>query len=630
VSYDREAVVEALPNYVVGGELGRGGWGTVLSARHRQLDRDVAVKQLPGHFAEDPSIRARFRIEARLLASLDHPHIVPVYDYVEEDGLCLLVMELLPGGTVWSRFNAGGFTATSSVATVLACLSGLHAAHAQNVLHRDIKPENLMFSAAGALKVTDFGIAKVIGGSETLVTRAGDVLGTPAYIAPEQARGGTLTPATDIYAVATMLYELLCGRLPFSDDGDALALVFKHAFEKPEPLSDKAPTLPNGLAQVVMSGLATDPNERPSSAEEFGLKLAEASTAAWGPGWLAGETTPVMGASNIVAVTERPSTAAAPRDGAELSGPAARAEPHSPTPSPPTVVRPPVTPPVRPTVSVRAHGTRLDEVSEPAAELMPLREVVKPPPSPGRFFAAAALLGGLALVLALVGLGQPSVGGSLPAGSVRVAGIDPASGSAVTLDMSKPIPVMVVSDSSGADHVQLTESVLGQEVSSADAPLAPAAPGEVAEVSLGGRYLVGGSFTAKVELLRSGQDVGDRTFPARTSQSGLLSVPAGVALVLLLFAIAYGESLLRSLRRARRGLTAPVGLTIIGAVFGLDFVGIAWVLAKKVPTAESLVVCVVIGAGAGLAAGLGGIRAGQRRRYRRIERRKTEAGRAAA
>lgn len=624
----RDPIVEALPNYVVGGELGRGGWGMVLSARHRQLDRDVAVKQLPRHFAEDSAIRARFRVEARLLASLDHPHIVPVYDYVEQAGLCLLVMELLPGGTVWSRFKDGGFTAPSSVAVVLACLSGLQTAHDHNVLHRDIKPENLMFSASGTLKVTDFGIAKVVGGDETLVTKAGDVLGTPAYIAPEQARGGTLTPATDVYAVATMLYELLCGQLPFTDDADALALIFKHAFEEPEPLSEKAPAIPEELANVVMSGLATDPDERPSSAEEFGLELAEACTAAWGPGWLAGATTPVMGASSVVAVTERASALTAPRTEG-IQGPAITGRSHSQAPSPQTVAGPPPASPVLPGVALRAHETRLENVDVSPTELVPLKDVVKAPPSAARFFLSAALLGVVALVVALVGPGGPAHGGTLSRGALRVAGVDPASGSTIALDLSKPVPV-TVSNGEGADEVELSGSVLGQQVASGSAAITPGTGDQVVGVNLGGRYFVGGSFTGRVELLKNGQELSEWSFPARTSQSGLLSVPAGVTLVLLLFVIAYGESLLRSLRRTSRGVGALVGLTVIGAFCGLDFAGIAWVLARTVPGVASVVVCALIGAGAGLAAGLGGLRTGRRRRFRRVQAREARSGSAAA
>ena len=284
MTLDHREVIEALPNYEVGAELGRGGWGVVLAGRHRQLGRDVAIKQLPRAFAADAVVRARFVDEARLLASLDHPHIVPIYDFVEQDGLCLLVMEQLPGGTLWSRFATDGFTPPAAAAAVLATIAGLQAAHDHHILHRDVKPENLMFSASGALKVTDFGIAKVVGGEGTMATRAGEVVGTPAYIAPEQARGAALSPATDVYAVATMFYELLSGQLPFDDDADAMALLFKHAFEPPTPLLERAPFVPEPVAVVVMRGLATDPADRYDTAEAFGLAIAEACTEAWGPG----------------------------------------------------------------------------------------------------------------------------------------------------------------------------------------------------------------------------------------------------------------------------------------------------------------------------------------------------------
>ncbi|HXW32552.1 MAG TPA: serine/threonine-protein kinase, partial [Acidimicrobiales bacterium] len=254
MTLDVDQVSEALPQYEIGAELGRGAWGVVIAGRHRQLERQVAIKQLPRAFAADPQVRARFVTEARTLASLDHPHVVPVYDFVDKDGLCLLVMEMLSGGTVWSRFLSEGFTAPAACALALAAAAGLQAAHARGVLHRDVKPENLMFSSSTALKVTDFGIAKVVGGEQTFATRAGEVVGTPAYIAPEQARGAALSPATDVYALATMLYELLTGELPFSDEGDAMALLFRHAFEAPVPIAERAPALASEIGEVVMQG----------------------------------------------------------------------------------------------------------------------------------------------------------------------------------------------------------------------------------------------------------------------------------------------------------------------------------------------------------------------------------------
>jgi serine/threonine-protein kinase len=309
VSFDRELLSDALPAYEIGEPLGQGGMGVVVSGQHRQLDRQVAIKQLPAAIAADPEVRRRFTSEARVLASLDHPHVVPVYDFVDRDGLCLLVMELLPGGTLRSRVAAaGGVTPGYAIAVTLACLSGLNAAHRRGVLHRDIKPENMLFASTGVLKVTDFGIAKLIGGPGTVMTRVGDVLGTPAYIAPEQVRGGQLSPATDVYAVATMLYELMAGDLPFPDDGqgDAMALLFKHAYEQPEPLRGVAPGVPEAVAAVVMRGLATEPGDRFGTAEEFGVALAEAGAQAWGPGWLAAEQVPLMDAGSAIGAAGGP------------------------------------------------------------------------------------------------------------------------------------------------------------------------------------------------------------------------------------------------------------------------------------------------------------------------------------
>jgi Protein kinase domain len=309
MNFDRELLSSALPAYDIGEELGQGGMGVVVSGQHRQLGRRVAIKQLPEAFAADPGVRRRFTAEAQVLASLDHPHVVPVYDFVEREGICLLVMELLPGGTLRSRAAADGCTAPYAVAVSLACLSGLSAAHRRGILHRDVKPENMLFAASGVLKVTDFGIAKVIGGPGTVLTRVGDVVGTPAYIAPEQVRGGKLTPATDVYALATMLYELLAGVFPFTTEteGEDLALLFKHAYEKPVPLRDVAPGVPDPVAAVVMRGLATEPADRFETADAFGVALAEAATQAWGPGWLAAEQVPIMDAGPMIGAAGHPS-----------------------------------------------------------------------------------------------------------------------------------------------------------------------------------------------------------------------------------------------------------------------------------------------------------------------------------
>ena len=282
---EHEDVARALPAYELEEVVGVGGFGVVLAARHRKLGRRVAIKQLPRDFADDPALRRRFRSEARILATLDHPHIVPIHDYVEdESGLCLLVMEFLPGGTVAQRRTTEGFTPQAACGVALATLSALHYAHGKGILHRDVKPDNLLFSANGVLKVTDFGIAKVIGGTASLATRAGQVLGTAAFMAPEQALGQEPLPATDVYAAGTVLYELLAGRRPYSEDGNALGLLYRHVYEDPVPITEVSNT-PLPIASAVMRALEREPSQRYETADDFARALEEAALAAWGADW---------------------------------------------------------------------------------------------------------------------------------------------------------------------------------------------------------------------------------------------------------------------------------------------------------------------------------------------------------
>ena len=290
-----------LPSYEIGSELGRGACGVVLAGRHRQLGRMVAIKQLPRAFGADPAVRARFLAEARVLATLDHPHVVAIYDFVDHEGLCLLVMERLTGGTVWSRFHAGGFTPDVSCAILLAVCAGLHHAHQHGILHRDVKPENLMFSEEGTLKVTDLGIAKVIGGSSTLATRHGEILGTPAYIAPEQAQGYELTPATDVYAAGTLLYELLAGRLPFPADSDPATILYRHVHESPPPLlGRRARGSGRPRRSGGPSGVAIARGPIPERRRVRRRDRASARRSTWGRGWLARTNVPVSASGPIL------------------------------------------------------------------------------------------------------------------------------------------------------------------------------------------------------------------------------------------------------------------------------------------------------------------------------------------
>jgi serine/threonine protein kinase len=301
MTLDRAHLLEALPQYELEGELGHGAWGVVLAGRHRQLNRRVAIKKLPSVFANDPEVRQRFQREARVLASLEHTNIVTVYDYVEHDGNCFIVMELLPGGSLSKRSQIKGLTLNAACAVALASSNGLRVAHARNILHRDIKPENLLFSSKGAIKVTDFGLAKIVSGDQTLITQAGFVLGTPAYMAPEQALGEELTPATDVYSLATVLYELIATRLPYPSSRDALAILHSHAFDPPTPLIEHVPGLPLILHEVVMKGIANDPTKRWPTAAEFGAALNEATASVWGSTWRAfPETAEILGGESDI------------------------------------------------------------------------------------------------------------------------------------------------------------------------------------------------------------------------------------------------------------------------------------------------------------------------------------------
>jgi serine/threonine-protein kinase len=287
-----EDVVRLLPDYELGSELGRGNFGVVWRARHRQLERDAAVKQLAAPSTGDDSIEARFRREARLLASLDHPHVVRVYDYREDADVRLLVMELLTGGTLSDR-HAAGMTLAAAVASVMAAASGLHHVHEHGVLHRDVKPENLMFDGGGTLKVTDFGIARSDGVQATAVglTRAGEFFGTPAYIAPEQAApsfgGGwpPVGPAADQYALAAVLYELLSGRFTHDPSDGWIRLCTLRMNDEATPLRTWVPELAAPVEAVVTRALRRDPADRYPSVEAFGVALGQAMTASYGPDW---------------------------------------------------------------------------------------------------------------------------------------------------------------------------------------------------------------------------------------------------------------------------------------------------------------------------------------------------------
>ncbi|WP_241840491.1 serine/threonine-protein kinase [Frankia sp. CcI49] len=309
---DREQVAAALPGYDLGRELGAGGFGQVFEGWHRGLQRHVAVKVLytRGHGAQiDDLVR-----EARLLARLDHPHIIRVYDYVHAQAgdLHLIVMELMASGPLSRRQQT--MTQQAACAVGLAVAGALAYAHSQGVLHRDIKPDNMLFDAVGLLKVADFGIAKLLSG---VSGGRNTVIGTPLFMPPEQLVGGSLSPATDLYALGVVLQLLLTG-------GSTVEATLSPS-PGPRPDSDHTGSLPRALADplrdVIQHALEADPAARPPTAHAFGLALATAAASAFGPGWLTRSAVPVRLEDDIRAVAEPHAGSAAPVPPASVPSP---------------------------------------------------------------------------------------------------------------------------------------------------------------------------------------------------------------------------------------------------------------------------------------------------------------------
>ena len=230
-------------------------------------------------------MRARFEDEAQFAARLSHPHVVAVHDFLDASGLLAIVMERMSPRTLADRVADEGILHDTACALVIAVASALHAAHRFGRVHRDVKPENVLFDDYEVPKLSDFGVAKIIGIGDGL-TRAGDVIGTPAYMSPEQATGATVGPASDVYSTALVAYELLSGRLPFPPTDSAVAQLYQHVHEEPIPLLEANPDVAAPIAAAVMRGLERSPSARYGSAESFAVALGEAATEVYGSGWL--------------------------------------------------------------------------------------------------------------------------------------------------------------------------------------------------------------------------------------------------------------------------------------------------------------------------------------------------------
>jgi tRNA A-37 threonylcarbamoyl transferase component Bud32 len=254
--------------YVLGESLGSGGMGEVYLAHDEVLARDVALKVLRSHYAGDEEFAERFRREARRAASLSHPNIVQVFDRGEtEDGTSYIAMEYVPGGTLKEQIERRGPFGTRDTAAVGAQIAeALGAAHERGIVHRDIKPQNVLVSASGDLKVTDFGIARA---ASAVTSSASDaIFGTAGYISPEQAMGEPVGPASDLYSLGVVLYEMLTGELPFTAD-NSIAVCMKHVTEPPRPPKQLNPDVSEGMDALVVKLLAKRPADRYAGAAEL-------------------------------------------------------------------------------------------------------------------------------------------------------------------------------------------------------------------------------------------------------------------------------------------------------------------------------------------------------------------------
>ena len=268
--------------YEVLGELGSGGMGDVYRARDTRLGREVAVKVLQEHLASDPGALERFEREARAVAALSHPNILAIHDFGVQDGAGYSVTELLRGETLRARLERESLSWRKAVEISVAIADGLAAAHAQGIVHRDLKPENVFLTEDGWVKILDFGLARLQpgapdeAGSSVLTasqTKPGTVIGSAAYMSPEQVRGLPMDARSDIFSFGSVLYEMVTDRraFPGKTTADAMAAILKDA--PPDP-SESGKAIPVSLSRVITRCLEKAPDERFQSARDLTTRSA--------------------------------------------------------------------------------------------------------------------------------------------------------------------------------------------------------------------------------------------------------------------------------------------------------------------------------------------------------------------
>ncbi|MFL5404081.1 MAG: protein kinase domain-containing protein [Gemmatimonadales bacterium] len=251
--------------------LGRGGMAVVFLAQDLVLEREVAIKVLPPEMSHDTKLISRFQQEAKTAARLDHPNIIPIYRVESEAGLNYFVMKFVNGRTLEQVLESGPLPVAQARRVLREAALALGHAHQRKIVHRDVKPANIMVEADGRVVLTDFGISKAAQGGSGL-TGTGAIIGTPHYMAPEQAKGLEVDGRADQYALAIVGHHILTGKLPF--DGSAHSILYKHVFEPPPPMLEVRPDTPKDLSLALARALSKDPAERFPSMEEFAAAVS--------------------------------------------------------------------------------------------------------------------------------------------------------------------------------------------------------------------------------------------------------------------------------------------------------------------------------------------------------------------
>jgi serine/threonine-protein kinase len=259
---------EKIGRYEIKSELGRGGMATVYRGWDPLFEREVAVKVLPPELLHsDPQFKMRFEREAKIIASLEHPSIVPVYDVGDDSGQPYFVMRYMSGGSLSDRIKAKNLTVEDSIKILGQLAPGLDEAHTKGIVHRDLKPSNILFDGKGTPYISDFGIAKLSQAQSGNMTGSA-IIGTPAYMAPEQAQGTGVDGRTDIYAVGIILFEMLTGKQPYEAD-TPMAVAFKHITDPVPNIHDTNPALPQAVDTVIQKAMAKNKDERFSTATDM-------------------------------------------------------------------------------------------------------------------------------------------------------------------------------------------------------------------------------------------------------------------------------------------------------------------------------------------------------------------------